>query len=164
MTWSGYQRKKLFRNLDGSSFKEISAAAGVDNDRDGRGLAMADFDGDGRLEFFQANANQEPILYRNVTTPAGNWIQLVLAGTVSNRDAIGARITVKTAAGKTYIREVDGGNAYAGQSTRRVHIGLGAETAIESLEIRWPNGGRQRATAAVGKVTTIREAAESGGK
>jgi hypothetical protein len=164
MTWSGYQRKKLFRNLDGSSFKEISAAAGVDNDRDGRGLAMADFDGDGRLEFFQANANQEPILYRNVTTPAGNWIQLDLAGTVSNRDAIGARITVKTAAGKTYIREVDGGNAYAGQSTRRVHIGLGAETAVESLEIRWPNGGRTRATAAVGKVTTIREAAESGGK
>jgi hypothetical protein len=164
MTWSGYQRKKLFRNLDGSSFKEISAAAGVDNDRDGRGLAMADFDGDGRLEFFQANANQEPILYRNVTTPAGNWIQLDLAGTVSNRDAIGARITVKTAAGKTVFREVDGGNAYAGQSTRRVHIGLGAETAVESLEIRWPNGGRQRATAAVGKVTTIREAAESGGK
>jgi hypothetical protein len=158
MTWSGYQRKKFFRNLDGSSFKEMSAAAGVDNDKDGRGLAMADFDRDGRLEFFQANANQEPIFYRNVTAPAGHWIQLDLVGTASNRDAIGARVTVKTASGKTFIRQVDGGNAYAGQSSRRVHVGLGADTAIESLEIRWPNGGRQRAAATVDRVTTVREA------
>jgi hypothetical protein len=158
MTWSGYQRKKLFRNLDGHSFKEISAAAGVDNDRDGRGLAMADFDRDGRLEFFQANANQEPILYRNVTGTTGNWIQLDLVGTSSNRDAIGARVTVKTGSGKTLIREVDGGNAYAGQSSRRVHVGLGPDTTVESIEIRWPGGSRQRATAAVGRITTIREA------
>jgi hypothetical protein len=157
MTWSGYQKKKFFRNLDGSSFKEISAAAGVDNDRDGRGLAMADFDRDGRLEFFQANANQEPIFYRNVTEPVGNWIQLDLVGTRSNRDAIGARLTLKTGSGRTLIREVDGGNGYAGQSSRRVHFGLGPETKIESLEIRWPSGVRQRVEAAVGQITTIRE-------
>jgi hypothetical protein len=157
MTWSGYQRKKFFRNLDGSSFKEMSAAAGVDNDRDGRGLAVADFDKDGRLEFFQANANQEPILYRNATEKAGNWIQLDLVGTVSNRDAIGARIVVKTGSGKTLTREVDGGNAYAGQSARRVHVGLGSDTTVESVAIRWPNGTRQHAAAAVNAITTIRE-------
>jgi hypothetical protein len=157
MTWSGYQKKKFFRNLDGHAFKEISAAAGVDNDRDGRGLAMADFDGDGRLEFFQANANQEPILYRNVTEGAGNWIQLDLVGTISNRDAIGARVTLKTGSGKTLVRQVDGGNAYAGQSTRRIHIGLGPDTIVDAIEIRWPSGTRQRAAAPVGKVTAIRE-------
>lgn len=157
MTWSGYQKKKFFRNLDGSSFKEISAAAGVDNDRDGRGLAMADFDLDGRLEFFQANANQEPIFYRNVTQPAGNWIQLDLAGTRSNRDAIGARVTVKTGSGKALIREVDGGNGYAGQSSRRVHFGLGPDTTIASLEIRWPSGVRQQVEAVVGQIMAIRE-------
>lgn len=157
MTWSGYQKKKLFRNLDGHAFKEIAAAAGVDNDRDGRGLAMADFDRDGRLEFFQANANQDPILYRNVTEPAGNWVELDLVGTASNRDAIGARVAVTTGSGQTLVRMVDGGNAYAGQSTRRVHVGLGPDTTIETLEIRWPSGVRQRATAAVGRITTIRE-------
>src|SRR5688500_17730945 len=164
MTWSGYQKKKFFRNLDGHTFKEISAAAGVDNDKDGRGLAMADFDKDGRLEFFQANANQEPIFYRNVTGSVGNWLQLDLAGTTSNRDAIGARVVLKTASGKTLIREVDGGNGYAGQSTHRVHFGLGPDTAIESLEIRWPSGLRQRADAAVGRVTAIREAEAKGSK
>ncbi len=164
MTWSGYQRKKFFRNLDGHSFKEMSAAAGVDNDRDGRGLSVADFDKDGRLEFFQANANQEPILYRNTTETTGNWIELDLVGTQSNRDAIGARIAVKTASGKTLIREVDGGNAYAGQSSRRVHVGLGPDTTIESIEIRWPSGLRQRATATIGKITTVREAGPKGSR
>ncbi|MEX1127831.1 MAG: CRTAC1 family protein [Vicinamibacterales bacterium] len=164
MTWSGYQKKKFFRNLDGHAFKEISAAAGVDNDKDGRGLAVADFDQDGRLEFFQANANQEPIFYRNVTATVGNWVQLDLVGTVSNRDAIGARVTLKTGSGKTLIREVEGGNGYAGQSTRRIHFGLGPDTTIESLEIRWPGGLRQRANAAVGKITTIRETESKGSK
>src|SRR5688500_8967633 len=164
MTWSGYQKKKFFRNLDGHAFKEISAAAGVDNDKDGRGLAVADFDGDGRLEFFQANANQEPIFYRNVTATVGNWIELDLVGTASNRDAIGARVILTTGSGKTLIREVQGGNGYAGQSTRRVHFGLGPERTIESLEIRWPGGLRQRADAPVGKITTIREAESKGSK
>lgn len=163
MTWSGYQRKKFFRNLDGSSFKEMSAEAGVDNDRDGRGLAMADFDRDGRLEFFQANANQEPIFYRNVTGKTGNWIQLDLAGTASNRDAIGARITVKTAS-KTLIREVDGGNGYAGQSSRRVHVGLGPDAKVDSIEIRWPNGTKQSTTAEAGRITAIREADTKGSR
>jgi hypothetical protein len=158
MTWSGYQKKKFFRNLDGHSFKEISGAAGVDNAKDGRGLAVADYDRDGRLEFFQANANQEPTFYRNVTEAPGNWIQLDLVGTTSNRDAIGARLTLKTTSGKTLVREVDGGNGYAGQSTRRIHIGLGSDQ-VESLEIRWPNGIRQRAQARAGSITTIRETA-----
>jgi len=158
MTWSGYQKKKLFKNVDGHAFKEVAAAAGVDNDRDGRGLAVADFDGDGLLEFFQTNASQEPLLYHNVTSGAGNWIALDLAATTSNRDAIGARVVVKTAS-STLLREVNGGNGYAGQSTRRVHVGLGGETKIEWVEIRWPSGIRQRIHPAVGRVTTVSEAA-----
>jgi ASPIC and UnbV/FG-GAP-like repeat len=158
MTWSGYQKKKLFKNVDGHAFKEVAAAAGVDNDRDGRGLAVADFDGDGLLEFFQTNASQEPLLYHNVTSGAGNWIALDLAATTSNRDAIGARVAVKTAS-STLLREVNGGNGYAGQSTRRVHVGLGGETKIDWVEIRWPSGIRQRIHPAVGRVTTVSEAA-----
>ena len=68
MTWSGYQKKKLFRNLDGHAFKEMSAEAGVDNDKDGRGIGVGDFDNDGRLDFYQTNADQDSLLYHNAST------------------------------------------------------------------------------------------------
>ena len=162
-TWSGYQKKKFYKNLDGHTFKEMAAAAGVDNDKDGRGLAVADFDNDGRLDFMQTNADQEPQLYHNVTTAAGHWIGLNLVGSKSNRDAIGARVTVKTPA-RTQIREVDGGNGYAGQSSRRLHFGLGASAAVSSMEVRWPSGIVQSVTAAVDRVTTVREPGAEGGR
>ena len=156
MTWSGYQKKKFFRNLDGNSFKEISNAAGVDNDKDGRGIGVGDFDSDGRLDFYQANANQPSLFYRNATTDAGHWIELKLVGSKSNRDAIGARATLQ-AGTRSMIREVDGGNGYAGQSMQRVHFGLGANASVTSLRIRWPSGTVQTVTAPLDKVTTVRE-------
>jgi enediyne biosynthesis protein E4 len=160
MTWSGYQKKKFFRNLDGHSFKEMAAQVGVDNDKDGRGIGVGDFDNDGRLDFYQTNADQNSLFYRNVSTDTGHWVELKLVGTKSNRDAIGARVTLKTAS-KSMIREVDGGNGYAGQSMQRVHFGLGADAAIASLQIRWPSGILQTVTAPVDKITTVRETAPS---
>jgi len=139
MTWSGYQKKKMFRNVGGQDFVEISADAGVDNDLDGRGIAMADFDNDGRLDLFQTNADQKALLYHGVTDGSGNWVQFLLTGTNSNRDAIGARIRIR-AGGLTQIREIDGGNGYAGQSTKRAHFGIGKAGAIDEVEIRWPSG------------------------
>jgi hypothetical protein len=158
MTWSGYQKKKFFRNLDGHSFKEMSADAGVDNDMDGRGIGVGDFDNDGRLDFYQTNADQESLLYRNVSPAAGHWVELKLVGTKSNRDAIGARVTLKTAE-RSMIREVDGGNGYAGQSSQRVHFGLGAATRIVSLTVRWPSGTVQNVTAPIDRITTVTESA-----
>jgi len=163
MSWSGYQKKKLFRNVDGHTFKEISALAGVDNDRDGRGIAVSDFDNDGRLEFLQANADQTPLLYHNTSAGVGHWLELKLVGTRSNRDAIGARVTVKTPT-KTMIREVDGGNGYAGQSSQRVHFGLGPDARITSVHIRWPSGTQQDVTVPVDKITTITEGAATASK
>jgi hypothetical protein len=163
MTWSGYQKKKFFKNLDGSSFKEMSNAAGVDNDKDGRGIGVGDFDNDGRLDFYQANADQNSLFYRNTTTDAGHWIELKLVGTKSNRDAIGARVTVKAGA-RTLIREVDGGNGYAGQSTQRIHFGLGASTTIASIQVRWPSGAVQTVSAPIDKITTVQESAASGSR
>jgi hypothetical protein len=156
MTWSGFQKKKLFRNLDGHTFKEMAAVAGVDNDRDGRGVGVADFDNDGRLEFFQTDANQDPLLYHNTTAGAGHWLELALVGTKSNRDAIGARVTVKAGA-KTMIREVNGGNGYAGQSTQRLHFGLGADTRLGPVQIHWPSGATQVVAVPVDRVSTVTE-------
>jgi len=142
MTWSGYQKKKMFRNQGGQEFKEISTEAGVDNDLDGRGIAMGDFDNDGRLDLFQTNADQRALFYRGSSERSGNWVQFRLIGTKSNRDAIGARIRL-TAGGLSQIREVDGGNGYSGQSMRRAHFGIG-KTSVDSVEIRWPSGAVEK--------------------
>lgn len=158
MSWSGYQKKKMLRNLGDQTFKEISAEAGVDNDRDGRGIAVADLDNDGRLDLYQTNADQDALLYRNVSEGAGHWLGIDLVGTTSNRDAIGARVTVR-AGGQTWIREVNGGNGYSSQSPTRLHVGLGAVDKIDSIEIRWPSGLRQKVTAPLDRITTIREGA-----
>jgi len=139
MTWSGYQKKKMFRNQPGQIFKEVWAEAGVDNDQDGRGIAMGDFDNDGLLDFLQTNVDQAALFYRGVTQGAGHWVQFRLTGTKSNRDAIGARIKL-TAGGLTQIREINGGNGYAGQSMRRAHFGIGQAQAVDSVEIHWPSG------------------------
>src|ERR1700724_2474162 len=147
MSWSGHQKKKLFRNLGGGSFKEMAAEAGVDNDLDGRGIAVADFDNDGLLDVYETNANQPSLLYHNRTAPAGHWLELKLVGTRSNRDAIGARVTAKVG-GATLMREVNGGNGYSSQSSTRVHIGLGAATRLDELEVRWPSGLREKVAVA----------------
>ena len=156
MTWSGYQKKKLFHNLSGDLFKEISGPAGVDNEMDGRGVGVADFDNDGRLDFYQTNADQPALLYHNQTESAGNWIALKLTGTKSSRDAIGARLTIR-AGGNTWIREVDGGNGYASQSTTRVHVGLGSAAKIDSVEIRWPSGATETVSVPINKISSIEE-------
>jgi hypothetical protein len=139
MTWSGYQKKKFLHNLGGETFKEISAQAGVDNDMDGRGLAIADYDRDGKLDIYQTNADQNSLLYHNVSTGTGNWVQIDLQGTKSNRDGIGARITV-TAGNRSQISEVNGGNGYSGQSSRRAHFGIGKATKIDEISVKWPSG------------------------
>lgn len=155
-TWSGYQKKRLFHNLGNGAFKEVGAEAGVDNQFDGRGIGVADFDNDGRLDLIQTNADQPLLFYHNVTEHVGNWIELKLIGVKSNRDAIGARVMLE-AGGLTQIREVDGGNGYAGESTRRVHFGLGQATKIDRLEIKWPSGHIQQITVPLNRVSYIEE-------
>ena len=161
MTWSGYQKQRLFHNLGDGTFKEIGAAAGTDNDLDGRGIGVGDFDNDGALDFYQSNANQPGLLLRGRPANPGNWVELKLMGETSNRDAIGARVTL-TAGGESYMREVNGGNGYAGQSATRLHFGVGRAERLDSVRIRWPNGQVEtlppaQAATLINRVSYIRE-------
>jgi hypothetical protein len=155
-SWSGFQKKRFFHNQGDSTFREIGAKAGVNNDRDGRGIGVIDLDNDGRLDLVQTNANQAPIVYHNVSQGVGNWIELKLIGTRSNRDGIGARVELR-AGGLTQIRELDGGNGYSGQSSRRVHFGLGGASKIDHLQVRWPSGHIDALDVPINKLSHIEE-------
>ncbi len=143
-------QNRLWR-WDGRAFTEVSQAAGIADTTRGRGLAIGDLDGDGALDFVVAVAtNRErearvlsshALVYRNVGEWDGAWLKVRLRGTRSNRDAFGSRIRV-VAAGRSWIREVDGGSSYMSQSSSTVHFGLGEVTRADSLVVTWPGGRR----------------------
>jgi hypothetical protein len=139
---SGYQKKRLFHNEQGQSFTDHAARHGLDSTRDGRGVAVADFDNDGRLDLFIANANGLPFLYRNRMPNPPPWVEFVLRGAAANRSAVGAQVRL-TAGGRTQLRFVSGGNGFAAQGSQRLHFGLGAATRIDRAEVRWSSGLRQ---------------------
>ena len=159
MSWSGYQKSKMFHNLGQMSiFKEISSEAGVDNDLDGRGVALADFDNDGLLDIYQTNADQPALLYQNTSSRPGHWVTLHLIGTDSNRDAIGARVTL-TAGGAQQMREISGGDGYSAQSSYRLHFGIGSAEKIDALNILWPSGRRETVSVPLDRLSYVREGA-----
>jgi tetratricopeptide (TPR) repeat protein len=144
-SFSGHEKSRLFLNDGRESFTESAAAAGITDDRDGRGIVCFDPDDDGDVDLFVANQGQEPCLYRNDTRTGHHWLGVKLVADPRsgvNRDAVGARVTVVTARGRQ-IRERDGGNGYAAQSEGRLHFGLGPAERAQLVAVRWPDGGLQ---------------------
>jgi tetratricopeptide (TPR) repeat protein len=107
-----------------------------------RGAAFGDFDRDGRIDVVVTRLNEPPLVLRN-TTNGGNWIEFRLVGHRSNRDAIGAAIHITTKAGEQWNR-VTTSVGYSGSSDRVVHFGLGRESVVKSVEIRWPSSAIQK--------------------
>ena len=153
------QRNLLLRNGGNGRFTDVSrqSGPGFALENVSRTLASADIDNDGDLDLLVTNNNSSADLLRNGGTRGNNALLVRLVGTRSNRDAIGARLSV-TAGGKTQIREVRAGSSYLGQHDLRVHAGLGRATTIDRLEIRWPNGQVETvAGVAVNQIVTVTE-------
>lgn len=127
----------LFRN-EGGRYRNASAEAGpaFRTERPSRGLAVGDFDNDGRLDALVANNGAAPTLLRN-ESPSGGWLGVRLQGTTANRDAIGARVSW-SAGGVVRQRFKAGGGSYLSSHDPRLVLGLGPASAVDWVEVRWP--------------------------
>ncbi len=135
----------FFRNLGDGRFEDISRTLGPDFQEPGayRGLAVGDFDNDGTLEAAVSRLNDTCVFYKK-KGGAGHWLLLDLRGTRSNRDAIGARLEAVLPSGLKLYEHVTTANGIYSASDKRVHFGLGKETAVTSLQIFWPSGVVQK--------------------
>ena len=129
------QPNQLFLNNQGINFSEIADTA-IAAQKVSRGTAFGDIDNDGDIDIVVSNLKDSPTVLRNDGGNTGRWLSVKLVGTHCNRDAIGARVTV-VSGGLTQIREVKSGSGYLSQNDLRLHFGLGAETPVDTLTVRW---------------------------
>lgn len=138
-----HQPTVLYRNLGQGRFEDVTDVSGpaFATLRAARGLATGDLDGDGRPEIVMVNMNGTPSLLKR-SGAAGNFLNVRLTGTKSNRSAIGARVTV-VSEGRAMIDEVMSGTSFYSQNSFTLHFGLGKAAQAERVEVRWPNGDVQ---------------------
>jgi enediyne biosynthesis protein E4 len=152
ISWNGYEHNVLLRNEgvapNGTlQFTDVAMASGADDIRDARGIATADFDNDGDLDIVVNNNPGDSgraelsraTLLRNNVGERRNWLAVELRGTASNRDAVGASVTVE-AGNKKYTRLVSAGSGFASQQSARLYFGLGDKTQVDVVTVHWPNG------------------------
>jgi enediyne biosynthesis protein E4 len=139
------QPNSILANLGNGTFQEVSRLAGPDfqGQRAHRGCAFADFDNDGRVDVVTTSLNEPVELFRNESENDHHWLALRLIGVKSNRDGIGAKIKLTAGSGAVQFNHVTTSVGYASSSERRVHFGLGRETKVKIVEIRWSSGRAQ---------------------
>ena len=149
----------MYRNLGKGQFDKVSESLGPDFMRPivGRGLATADYDNDGDIDIVTNNRGDYPSLLRNDGGNANHWLTVLLIGTKSNRDGIGASLKL-TSEGFVHVEQAKGGMSYMSANDPRIHFGLGKRTKIESLEITWPSGQVDRLTnPAIDQIIAVKE-------
>ncbi len=152
------QRRILYRNGGAGKFSDVSTEAGaaVLEKTSARGLAVGDYDNDGRSDLLVSNMNERLSLLRN-TAPAGKSLTLKLVGQKANRSGIGAIARV-TAGKRTLTGEVRSGSTFMSQSDFRLQFGLGAASNAEAVEVQWPGGALEKIGALpAGQIVTITE-------
>jgi hypothetical protein len=152
----------LLENSAKGSFRDLGERAGEAFRKSyvARGLAVGDWNNDGRVDAVFTRLNAAPVLLRNDSGQANSWIGLDLQGVSSNRDAIGAKVTVE-AGGSKWVRWITGGSSYLASHDKRLVVGLGKVAAVSGVhvEIRWPNGNiSQLSSLKLGRYNHVREA------
>jgi hypothetical protein len=123
----------------------------------GRGSAVADFDNDGDLDIAISVSGSYPQLLRNDGGNANNWLEVMLVGTKSNRDGVGAALKL-VSEGFTQYQQRKGGMSYMSAHDPRVHFGLGQRKSIDLLEITWPSGIVDKLTTVpINQIITVKE-------
>ena len=135
---------QLFLNKSDRTFEEVANAAGLNDGplQSRRGTAIGDVNNDGNLDVVVYNVGAPPSLFINRTRNANHRVLLRLVGKKSNREAIGARVSVMTSK-MTQIDEVRAGGSYLSSNDPRLHFGLGMDAVIEKIEIDWPSGAKE---------------------
>jgi len=151
----------MFRNLGKGHFDKSLDILGSDFLRPvaGRGLATADFDNDGDIDFAVNVRGDYPELMRNDGGNANHWLEVLLIGTKSNRDGTGSVLQLRSE-GLVHVQQAEGGGSYMSASDPRIHFGLGKRTKIESLVITWPSGRVDKLTnVPIDRIIAVKEGA-----
>ncbi|MAW61916.1 MAG: hypothetical protein CMJ94_13950 [Planctomycetes bacterium] len=141
-SWSGREKNCAYLNMNDGRFANVSQATHADYGDDARALALIDWDHDGALDLLIKNRTAPRLRFlRNQVGQDAHWVQFKLRGTgKSNRDAIGAHVTVKRDGQSDSVATLRAGDAYLSQSSRFLHFGLGDSAAPMQVEVRWPDG------------------------
>jgi hypothetical protein len=139
-----YKQTPLLMLNTGKGFVDVSATAGqlFGNSLVGRGAAFGDLNNDGQIDVVIATLDGPPVVLRNNGTK-NHWLGLSLVGSKSNRNGVGARITLIDSAGKKQIFDANTSGSYLSSNDPRIIVGLGAVSAVRRVEINWPSGNVQ---------------------